>query len=395
MIPRTLSRKLGLLCGIFTVLCLNWFYQKYYVDKSDINKFDEALISRDFEIEEALQDLKAESEKDVQRHEKNKLNQLLLILKSKNIIHQNGYSTKCDIIRRSPLYSLECSNEGTDVRQLLITGTGRSGTEYIQMFLNQTGLKLSHDTIGPSEDGGVSWPQAFNEIKCGKIKWNWLKDTNGVSNNEKNYRFHRVIQIIRNPLKQILSRANRGGFISSENRFYTSCLTHLGGGIKRISEAKMSNIRLSIILALRHWVLFNSFIERYAAYTFRVEDLDHNSTNQFRVIRDIYKYGGLAKRMPAALKIEQASTMISQTLHHKHTKKPKGLKISWKYLFQLDPKFTTMAQILTLRYGYEINPEDLAHDVIVDCGDILYLRKLHCEFSVEERWRCKLLEPVC
>lgn len=81
------------------------------------------------------------------------------------------HSTRCDVVRRSTLYSPECNHtrpQSGPPRPLLITGMGRSGTSYVTSLLQKIGVQVSHDNV-PSYGhyldsfpvGAVSWAHAF------------------------------------------------------------------------------------------------------------------------------------------------------------------------------------------------------------------------------------------
>eukprot|EP00511_Aplanochytrium_stocchinoi_P000328 CAMPEP_0204823440 /NCGR_PEP_ID=MMETSP1346-20131115/1498_1 /ASSEMBLY_ACC=CAM_ASM_000771 /TAXON_ID=215587 /ORGANISM="Aplanochytrium stocchinoi, Strain GSBS06" /LENGTH=377 /DNA_ID=CAMNT_0051950077 /DNA_START=383 /DNA_END=1516 /DNA_ORIENTATION=+ len=294
----------------------------------------------------------------------------------------------CEVIRRSHLYSKECGNEGTEGsrRRLLITGTGRSGTDFVHTLLTKLGLELSHDVRGPAKDGGVSWPEAFNEALCNHPHWNWKSKVGGGSNKGKFVTFKHVFHLVRHPLKQILSRANNGEWVTSENRRVTACNTVSDEGLNQ-TETKLNR---AIMLTMRHWVLYNSFIEEYAEWRFRLEQL--NEERDY-IIEQIFTRADW--ETPHTNTTENAK--VSTHKNGGHTKKPKGLALTWDMLFKLDPKYTELCQAMALKYGYEMDEEEILPNVRQTCPDGSVLTSgVDCWFRKKDgKWECMLSKPLC
>lgn len=395
---RTLIRKCGFLLVVFFLAFLfvtSWNKKHISLFLSIGTSNDETNVflgTNRKEKENYLFSLSKLSNEDIKTKKIKDISNFLNKYEGKKLLHQTKNHINCEIISRSSLNSLSCNNTAAEVMPLLITGTGRSGTEYIQKLLNNLGLRLAHDTIGPDVDGGVSWPQAFNEKVCKKIEWNWLRDVTGKSTKGRTFRFDHVLQVVRDPLKQVLSRANKGGFTLSDNKRYTSCATDLKDK-RSSSKERVTKVDESILFALRHWVLFNSFIESYVSYTFRIEDM--TSDKQVEVVKDLFRYGGFSNKIPNKKSIENEVGKLSSQTHRSHTKKVKGMTLSWHSLYQLDKNYATLAQIMAIRYGYFVAAEELLPDVIIDCEGTYLLRQTNCYFLENQKWHCDLLDPVC
>ena len=133
------------------------------------------------------------------------------------IVQLAGNTSYCDCVRRSSLVSKECDNPKSrfeGVFQILITGIGRSGTDFIHAELWRLGIRMSHDNhIVFRMVGSVAWPEAFNALpfrtKSGIVKsclhprWNFQL---------KNFGYKHVFHLVRDPLHTIQSRFNLGKF---------------------------------------------------------------------------------------------------------------------------------------------------------------------------------------
>eukprot|EP00510_Aplanochytrium_minuta_P007559 CAMPEP_0184031180 /NCGR_PEP_ID=MMETSP0955-20130417/2054_1 /TAXON_ID=627963 /ORGANISM="Aplanochytrium sp, Strain PBS07" /LENGTH=338 /DNA_ID=CAMNT_0026316849 /DNA_START=309 /DNA_END=1325 /DNA_ORIENTATION=+ len=304
-----------------------------------------------------------------------------------SIVEEDFESFKCQVIRRSHLYSEECGNVGplSHKRPLLITGTGRSGTDFVHTLLLKLGLALSHDVRGPAKDGGVSWPEAFNERLCKHPHWNWRSQEGGGSNKGKLVTFDHIFHLVRHPLKQILSRANGGEWVSSENRRVTACNTVSDIGVDS-TETKLNR---AIILTMRHWVLYNSFIEQYAEWRFRLEQL--NEDREY-IIDQIFSRAEFTKP-------NEEKTQTAKVSTHKnggHTKKPKNLDLTWDMLYGLDSEYAEMCQAMALSYGYDMDDTEILPNVQVKCdnGEVL-TSSVDCYFNQDQKWKCVLSRPEC
>ena len=130
-----------------------------------------------------------------------------------------GNTSYCDCVRRSHLASEECDFvpyvPPGDRIQFLVTGTGRSGTQFLQAELRAIGLRVGHDTSRGKYQGFVAWPEAFNNRRfdthdeegktvsksCLHPSWNY---------SNKFYLFYHAFHLVRHPLKTIRSRYNMG-----------------------------------------------------------------------------------------------------------------------------------------------------------------------------------------
>eukprot|EP00924_Labyrinthula_sp_SR-Ha-C_P010828 augustus_masked-scaffold_35-processed-gene-2.62-mRNA-1 protein AED:1.00 eAED:1.00 QI:0/-1/0/0/-1/1/1/0/384 len=317
---------------------------------------------------------------------------------------QDPSQTACFILSKSTLYAPHCpptpaaTEHPIKVLPLLVTGTGRSGTLFVSDFLSSLGWNISHDNLGPGEHGAVSWPQTFNRNHCRRPPWNWHVNLEGKRTGF-DYRFRAVFQLIRSPLKVILSRANGGEFWNSVNLRNIRCNTRLMAGLilrsemkqirKEDSEEGFTDMDYSLILSLRHWVLWNTFLDRVAIGRFRIEDLgDLNSAKQ--IVEEMEAKTGLRETLGKLddERIERAWNKISKKSdeNSKHTFKPGDFQLSWKYLFKLDPEFALMGQSLSVNYGYELSQDDILEGL----DEV----EMNCKVFKTEKWGCILKKHI-
>ena len=183
----------------------------------------------------------------------------------------NGPSpTRCDIVSRSSLYAPECSAPGSmeKPRPLLITGTGRVGTTYVQKLLFSLGLDIRHDAHDDPScfnsqhcglQGAVSWVHLYTDAgfqlapKKSSDEQKVKRQSNNLSmafpdqiyteNAEDNLvrycklpkwswspsgqRFRVVVHLVRDPLKSIQSRSNMNRRSIEWIGTYVACVTDI------------------------------------------------------------------------------------------------------------------------------------------------------------------------
>ena len=328
--------------------------------------------------------------------EKQEANQL--VVKTAGVVARLGNTSLCDCVKRSSLISKECGNTKFDRKfPLLVTGIGRSGTDFIHSELWAMGLRVSHDSnVGYGRiDGSVAWPEAFNNkpfmthsarTKKAKRKtckhewWNFGK---------RWYGYYHVFHLVRHPLKTIQSRFNLGNIESFE--MSSLCNT----GTRTNKALKLMDRRLDI--TMQHWTLWNSFVEQYAVFRFRLEQL--NSAEKHGVIQRILHLSKLDKLDVKGVNMTQVEASIdtvkvSAKKNSKHTKKA-AEPLTWKKLAEINLEFTAMTQIQAMRYGYDIPKEDLLPFVWDECDPkILKVQRCYIEYY-EGRWSCKLFSDAC
>ena len=147
---------------------------------------------------------------------------------------------------------------------------------------------------------------------------------------------------------------------------------------------------------MKHWVLWNSFVEQYAEARFRIEDLD--SPRKKDIITYLIKASELQKKVPT-LKVEEITSHIDKvevptTQNSQHTRKSK-VELTWAQLANANREFTALAQIQGIRYGYEVSPADLLPEVWDEC-DPKRMKVQRCYFLYHGgQWTCKLFSEAC
>eukprot|EP00924_Labyrinthula_sp_SR-Ha-C_P003595 snap_masked-scaffold_53-processed-gene-1.45-mRNA-1 protein AED:1.00 eAED:1.00 QI:0/0/0/0/1/1/2/0/431 len=284
--------------------------------------------------------------------------------------------------------------ENTYTFDFLITGVGRSGTTFMYAEFKQLRVPVSHDHIAPvpyKSIGSASWQNAFNDKKCGREPGNFA--ALGASSVRYNHVFH----LIRNPLKQINSRANAGEF-SFRNFVTIPCSVDYFDGYdmegipfsKRLTQYReamlaegLSLFEISLLLALRHWVLYNTFVASYAEFTFKIENMDSDDHKE-KLLKLILDESETKHYVSSRNWKKLRTNEVSSTKNSGHTVKKKGFELSWSILHELDEQFTAMAQIVASRFGYDIPIEERSKMLQEDTD-------VQCYFDVREQWACELI----
>lgn len=275
---------------------------------------------------------------------------------------------RCDILRHTMKYSPECNNVGEgEPRRILITSVGRSGTGHLVQQMRAIGIQVSHDnrreyTTQDSPDGAVSWLHAFAIKNCRDASWGWRSRT---LKHDLRY-FHHVLHLVRDPLLTMRSRWNMGvvgNFVPSW------CHT------VPMDKSSGNSTKDTIRATLRHWVLWNSFIETYAEDRFRSEDVDAH------LLHDLHSRAFPNRTAPSIDSIDETLTALTGGSNSGHTKKPK-YEFTWDMLYDIDPEFTTLAQLMAVRYGYDLAPE-------VAVRYPLQGKKQHCGFVTMGAKNCE------
>ena len=290
------------------------------------------------------------------------------------------HNSLCDVLRLSSILPRDCDGARLDDNNyvpLLVTTTGRSGTDYLYALLKSLGLVAMHDNaVGtvmnakgerswPNHtDVVVSWPLAFanNAVPgCHHPNFGGLKESR---------RFRHVAHLLREPLSSINSRYNMGSILAF--RSASSCFTTAGTG----SELAQT---------LKHYVLWNSFVEASSRFHLPLEHINA------AWLRALLAFGGL----PVQFSVTEMDGMIESLkqahVNSNHTRK--GPALSWKVIRDVDSDFAVLAQLLALRHGYEIHADDLlfssnASSVPMQhCG----LKRTQNFSDVFGRWNCWLV----
>ena len=87
---------------------------------------------------------------------------------------------------------------------------------------------------------------------------------------------------------------------------------------------------------------------------------------------------------PSEEHFRNAASRLSTNDHSNHTVKVGGL--TWATLYEQDPQTTQMAQLMALRYGYDVGDQELYVDPMK--------HKESCAFNNDGRWRCQLVSVL-
>jgi len=295
----------------------------------------------------------------------------------------------CDVLRRSLIHSKRCELDSERFTMpFLITGVGRSGTQFLSLAFQKLGMKVSHDSSLEGREGVVSWMDLFNGNN------EWLKThiskrmrCSHPSHLPDTWRYRHIFHLVRHPLKNIDSRWDRG--LSLMNFAWpTRCHTVVDEGLDAV---ELGNANYTLVFTLRHWVLFNSFAEEISEWGFRNEDLRSHSD---KIVNEVRRRVGLKAMSPQDF---AALSQVDKNANSGHTKKTGA--ITWKRLCSLDHEYCMMAQLMSIRYGYRMSFTDLHPNLAVQlCGEDSYPTcvleslppKLICNFNNRHKWECKL-----
>lgn len=293
------------------------------------------------------------------------------------LLSREATQSHCSVLRRSYLHSEDCGHTGhLPPSGFLVTGTGRSGTKFLVKVLNALGLQVSHDNAKQrSADGAVSWVHGNHKRGC-QLPW-W-------SYNVSDSFFSEVFLMLRDPLDQISSRSENGNLERREWYDFLSCSSRMNdeghdvsGPPGPPSGEEDSDVVRSLKTALKFYVLQNSFIEEYAAKTFRVEDLREDP----QILMDICSRNHSCNCSFA--RVTEVMKEVGDKVNSNHTNKTSN--VTWSRLAALDRPFAVMAQILAQRHGYVLPKEDVLPEAAFGFS---------CGFDGPDeetsRWTCKL-----
>jgi len=356
-----------------------------------------------------------------------------------------------DMVPRTNLWAPECrrNSEGAphndvETRPFLVTGVGRSGTQYLQEVMSGAGLDVAHDNKHqcnsqcPGRDGAVAWPHAFADNsftakhlssyrRCAVPHWSWPSLV---------IKFRVVVHLVRSPLKTIDSRWSQGKvkpFLDSTLCNTAAEWNQVFGRAQALAQTIVGGLLPhttmggSLAFTLRHWVLWNFAVEAHASRRYRIEDLSDSPSALLSLCRDIQKLDALALATddhyrnhnddgelhhhklqeheggrqlnslscPSLEEFAGATSRESKRTNHEHTKHAQG-GVQWSELAQLDQTMTTLAQRMSVRYGYPVKAADLVPRARIDGGNesepVNGSEMERCKFrSRDGRWKCDLI----
>merc|ERR1719483_34673 len=242
----------------------------------------------------------------------------------------------CELILLTPKESLACGITSPEVNEILMTGMGRSGTQYLANCLNQAGFNFTHDNtyVDYFNDGSVSWPSLFKNYKD---DWNL---------NLGEHLFSRIGLQTRDPLKSIASRVSKIDVV------------HQTKEVVYWKDKYSSDLEVAMI----HYVLWNSFASLVGDFQFRIEDV-----NSF-TIQDILKN----TRLDLLHKDFSICDTISSKTHASLV--PPHEQLYWDLMAKENLKLTRMVCTLALKFGYECK---------------FLPAKFSCWLRYDSRWTCE------
>ena len=211
--------------------------------------------------------------------------------------------------------------------QCLITGTGRSGTLYIQQILRSLGVSATHE-----DECAVYVASYYHATKFDLFDW--------------------VVHETREPLKTIgsLTTFDVRSFAVSEKvlkPLYGVFFPKPLGESKKLREGDYSDAEEAVILknrkvaAIYHAYYYNKFIEEHTnpLFRFKVEEfVDH--------VDDILALTGVT--VTNAVR-DAAFKSIPKSCHHR----PARVDITWDEVESISPRVFPMLKEMAVRYGYE------------------------------------------
>ena len=249
-------------------------------------------------------------------------------------------------------------------KQILITGTARSGTTMIATLASSLGVPLSNDAHPATEIGTASWslaspphidPMCPHQSSSSLSSLSSIQTTRTTIENDneepdtwmnirKKYRFKYIFHQVRNPLASIPSLITEISHLKRCKNEMLQILPNLN-----LSPSTPEQIALQV------WVEWNFRLDRFPFIpTYRVEDF-----NLFDLLRSInyttitmteddficayYKFFGYNSRVsfPSSFPSSLPNPFIAAKQ-----------KFTWKHLYQINQSLTIQAMDMAYNYGY-------------------------------------------
>jgi len=271
----------------------------------------------------------------------------------------NSLPPACRIWQHSYIRNASCEHFGLGpARGFLVAGASRSGTRFLTNLFQGLGMNVSHHSDpARGHDGAVSWVHGFHP-PAGCMVPSWPSPRF----------FSKAFLMLRDPLTQIPSRAE------STDDFdwleFARCSADFGPSTTSATRATNAEERLR--LALKHYVLQNSFVEKYAEKSFWLEDVDAHDPATLGLLHRICE-----EFSSRACSVAELVKLISGALPQSVDSEP-GVK--WPQLVSIDRPFAAMAQTLLRRHGKDLNVNYQLPEVAWG---------FHCDFH-RGLWSCRL-----
>jgi len=185
--------------------------------------------------------------------------------------------------------------------KILVTGCGRSGTEYIHHIIKALGLHVGHEKMG--KNGTVDWHKA-SILKKNHNKYDVI--------------FHQI----RHPVKTIASMQ-----VTNSWKFISKFIPSISN--KEIVEKGML-----------YWYYWNKAVEPYSHFTYQLEQ-----------IKDPQVFGRFCELLKVKADFSVFKKVESNTKNF-HRRKHEDL--TWENLENENKDLSDKIKILAEKYGYEI-----------------------------------------
>ena len=133
---------------------------------------------------------------------------------------------------------------------------------------------------------------------------------------------------------------------------------------------------------MHHWVHWNLFIDAYATSRVRIEDFDKDR-NRGTLAHSLCADLKNITKCPSPSAFIRAATTVATDNHSNHTKKIGVL--DWPRLINHDVETAALAQLLAVRYGYDVPPDDRIVDPSIHTASC-FLNAFNLG-----RWTCQLV----
>jgi len=337
--------------------------------------------------------------------------------RAEQVSHQiDVLSERCVLVNRSRMWDPACSccAEGDDVRQMLVTSTGRGGTDFLTMLLRELGFLVQHDdrhiSADQSPDGAVSWPANFNSIRPAGTEvggedctqgWQWRRarrleeprpplqasydhqDAHQVWRKYDSRRFLHVFGMVREPLANIASRWSLGGWSNKHSK--VSCLTVSDDAPRTERQRAWPKRDFSLFETMQYYVLWHTFAESYVEWSFRLEDAQH------KVVELLVRAGFAVERLPTAEAVKRSLEKIGNHANHNHTHHSRNPSdaVTWRRLEKLDRDWAYMLWQLAMRHNYTYAVDE-APSFAAEAAGTGASRTVCGIRRADQRWACTL-----
>eukprot|EP00747_Dinoflagellata_sp_TGD_P075412 gnl/TRDRNA2_/TRDRNA2_158728_c0_seq1.p1 gnl/TRDRNA2_/TRDRNA2_158728_c0~~gnl/TRDRNA2_/TRDRNA2_158728_c0_seq1.p1 ORF type:complete len:1093 (+),score=94.02 gnl/TRDRNA2_/TRDRNA2_158728_c0_seq1:1-3279(+) len=292
--------------------------------------------------------------------------------------HHRDIGKRCAVVSHTYISDQPCHNVGDGAPGgFLVTGVGRSGTSYLTELLNGLGLRVSHDDAPRGKDGAVSWVHGMRMPDCSLPSW---------AHDVRRF-FGDGYLMARDPLQQIASHSDNGDFARRQGKIMVNSKKGPEEEIWAFIRCTQSveplratdPVNRSVEIALKHYVIQNSFILQYVrhANVFKVEDVAEKP----HIVRRLFKqYGGSDIDFTDA-NIRSVILSLGTRTNSEHTETTSG--VTWARLAEIDHDFAVMAQQQAQVFGYEIPYEEELFETRGPYGP-------QCGWDAGGPWRCNL-----